>query len=125
MAKTYNDALEWAAQWIEDTLKAGPETNERTIEFGTNMAMTLRAAKLPQPAPDAKGEWPIDEVVKSLFTNGAGEEADRLLLIKEPHSGAAKVSNAKNLGGYSRAAVRSILKDAFPDTALASTQEKQ
>lgn len=47
MAKTYNDALEWAAQWIEDTLRNGPETNERTVEFGTNMAMTLRAAKLP------------------------------------------------------------------------------
>ena len=46
MTKTYNDALEWAAQWIEDTLRNGPETNERTIEFGTNMAMTLRAAKL-------------------------------------------------------------------------------
>jgi hypothetical protein len=46
MVKTYNDALEWAAKWIEDTLRAGPETHVRTIEFGTNMAMTLRAAKL-------------------------------------------------------------------------------
>lgn len=46
MTKTYNDALEWAAKWIEDTLRAGPETNERTIEFGNNMAMTLRAARL-------------------------------------------------------------------------------
>jgi hypothetical protein len=46
MTQTYNHALEWAAKWIEDTLKAGPETDERTIEFGTNMAMTLRAAKL-------------------------------------------------------------------------------
>jgi hypothetical protein len=51
MAKTYNDALEWAATWIEDTLQAGPETNERTIEFGTNMAMTLRAAKLSDADP--------------------------------------------------------------------------
>jgi hypothetical protein len=46
MVKTYNDALEWAAKWIEDTLRAGPETDGRTIEFGTDMAMTLRAAKL-------------------------------------------------------------------------------
>jgi DNA-directed RNA polymerase subunit RPC12/RpoP len=46
MAKTYNDALEWAAKWIEDTLKAGPERDQRTIEFGTNMAMTLRAARV-------------------------------------------------------------------------------
>ena len=53
MTKTYNDALDWAAQWIEDTLRNGPETNERAIEFGENMAMTLRAAKLPtQPQED-------------------------------------------------------------------------
>lgn len=68
MAKTYNDALEWAATWIEDTLRAGPETNERTIEFGTNMAMTLRAAKedgadLPRTTVDVdddvpRGFWP-------------------------------------------------------------------
>ena|ERR1043165_2837081 len=78
----------------------------------------------PQPAPDAEGEWRIDEVLKSLFTNGAGEEADRLLLIKEPHSGAAKVANAEYLGGYSKAAVRAILKNSFGCAALASTQEK-
>lgn len=37
--------IEWAAQWIDDALKA--ETNERTIEFGKNMAMTFRAVALP------------------------------------------------------------------------------
>lgn len=38
-----NDTLEWVAQWVLDSLKA--ETNERTIEFGKNMAMTIRAVK--------------------------------------------------------------------------------
>lgn len=37
-------SLAWAARWIEDSLKG--ETNERVIEFGKNMAMTLRAAGL-------------------------------------------------------------------------------
>lgn len=54
----YNKALEWAAKWIEDSLSA--ESNERTIEFGKNMAMTFRAHRkpwtAPQPAPDAEGE---------------------------------------------------------------------
>lgn len=61
------DTLEWAAQWIEDSLKG--ETNERVIGFGRNMAMTFRAAgisisKLPLPrdyvciAPDA----PLDRL---------------------------------------------------------------
>ena len=39
------DTLEWAARWIEDSLKG--ETDERVIEFGRNMAMSLRAAGLP------------------------------------------------------------------------------
>lgn len=38
-------SLTWAARWIEDSLTG--ETNERVIEFGKNMAMTLRAAGLP------------------------------------------------------------------------------
>jgi hypothetical protein len=63
MAKTYNDALEWAAKWIEDTLRAGPETDERTIEFGKNMAMTLRAAKLSDAdLPRATADVWLDEI---------------------------------------------------------------
>lgn len=55
----HGDTLEWAAQWIEGSLKG--ETNARAIEFGRNMAITLRAARLPpQPAPDAEGEWYAD-----------------------------------------------------------------
>lgn len=50
--------LQWAAQWILDTLKG--ETDERVIEFAKNMAMTLRAARLaPQPALDAGEQWRV------------------------------------------------------------------
>lgn len=47
-----NNTLEWAAQWLEGSLTG--EANERVREFGKNIAMTLRAAKLPDaraPAP--------------------------------------------------------------------------
>lgn len=43
----HNDTIEWAARWIEDSLKG--ETSERVVEFGKNMAMTFRAALLQQP----------------------------------------------------------------------------
>jgi hypothetical protein len=38
----WNNGLHWAANWIENSLSG--ETNERTIEFGRNMAMSIRAA---------------------------------------------------------------------------------
>lgn len=44
MAELDRPTLEWAAQWITGSLKG--ETNERTLEFGSNMAMTIRAAAL-------------------------------------------------------------------------------
>ena len=62
----------------------------------------------------------INSILDQMFTNGAKQRADRLLLIKEDYSGAAQVSNAQYLGGFSRPAIRDILRDA-----LASTQEKQ
>lgn len=37
-----SNTLEWAARWIEGSLNG--ETDARVIEFGKNMAMTLRAA---------------------------------------------------------------------------------
>lgn len=39
----WDNALAWAADWIEGSL-AGEE-KERTIEFGRNMAMSIRANK--------------------------------------------------------------------------------
>lgn len=55
----------------------------------------------------------IESILDQLFTNGAKVKADRLLLIKEDYSGAADVSNAQYLGGYSRPAIRDILRDAL------------
>jgi len=39
-----NGTLEYAAKWIENSLVG--ETNERVIEFGKNMATSIRAAKI-------------------------------------------------------------------------------
>lgn len=36
-------ALEYSAKWIENSLNG--ENDERVIEFGKNMAMSIRAAK--------------------------------------------------------------------------------
>jgi hypothetical protein len=73
------------------------------------------------PPPDL-----IETIINHLFTNGFNEKASRLLLIKEKRAGYAKVSNAKDLGGYDRAAVRLILKtiDAAIATAVAGERER-
>jgi hypothetical protein len=55
----------------------------------------------------------IELILNHLFTNGAKQKGDRLLLIKESHLGVAKVSDAEYLGGYSREAIRNMLKDAL------------
>lgn len=55
----HNDALEWAAKWIENSAKANG--NEAVISFAANMAMTLRAVKMKKaplpPSPTNKGEY--------------------------------------------------------------------
>jgi hypothetical protein len=55
----------------------------------------------------------IELILDHLFTNGDQVKGDRLLLITEDYSGAAKVSNARYLGGYSRPAIRNLLQDAL------------
>lgn len=60
-----NATLEWCAKWIEDSLRA--ETNERTIEFGRNMAMTIRAVHAAPPAPDE-----ADKVLARKLIHGLG-----------------------------------------------------
>lgn len=47
-----------------------------------------------------------ERIAEYLFSNGGGKEADRLLLVIEDSSCSAKVSNARYLGGWSKAAVR-------------------
>jgi hypothetical protein len=55
----------------------------------------------------------IELILDHLFTNGDQVKGDRLLLITEDYSGAARVSNARYLGGYSRPAIRNLLQDAL------------
>ena len=44
----HSDALEWAANWIENSAKANG--HPAAVEFAKNMAMTFRAAKMKKPA---------------------------------------------------------------------------
>lgn len=55
----------------------------------------------------------VEEILDRLFTNGSKQKATRLLLIQETRSGAARVKDAIDLGGFSRPAVRDILRDAL------------
>jgi hypothetical protein len=48
----------------------------------------------------------LDDLIDFLFTNGFGEKATRLILVRETRSERAKISGAKDLGGLGRAAVR-------------------
>ncbi len=41
----WNEALEYAASWIEYYIKGEPDA--RTVEFAANMAMSIRAARKP------------------------------------------------------------------------------
>jgi hypothetical protein len=52
----------------------------------------------------------IEAIIDHLFTNGSGQKASRLVLVKEFRAGYAKVSHGEDLGGYNRAAVRLILQ---------------
>jgi hypothetical protein len=127
MVKTYNDALEWAAQWIEDTLKAGPETHERTVEFGTNMAMTLRAAKgdradLPRATAD-------DGALQDLF-DLFERDAQGRWCFKSLSADASKLDRIMDRLAAPRAtegeltveAVLVELRELFPDASFISAK---
>ena len=57
MTELHSGTLEWAAEWIEGSLKG--EDSERVREFGRNMATTLRAA-----APRAVREEAVDTQIE-------------------------------------------------------------
>ena len=68
MNEGYNEALEWAANWITGAQMLGH--SKEVIEFAQNMAMSLRAAKRPTPraldvaiAPDNQQVLPADVLV--------------------------------------------------------------
>jgi hypothetical protein len=66
-------------------------------------------------------EKEIDALVERLFTNGANEKADRLLLIQEDHKGSARVANARDLGGWGKGPVRDAIRDAVRDAETRKT----
>jgi hypothetical protein len=85
--------LEWAAQWIEDSLKG--ESNERVIQFGKNIAMTLRAAGLGQPStpsvavgaqlPDrgmSDGNSPESSELSASISAQARQAAEKIVFYK-------------------------------------------
>lgn len=81
---TDKDTLEWAAQWIEDSVKG--ETNGRVIEFGKNMAMTLRAAATPPTATAAARECAAElERDNWLLSDVTPEEREQVAAIISKH----------------------------------------
>lgn len=59
-----------------------------------------------------------ERIAGYLFTNGSGKEADRLLLVIEDSSCSAKVSDARYLGGWSKAAVRDAVSRILESDAI-------
>ena len=55
------------------------------------------------------------QIADRLFKCGTGEVADRLLLIQEDYSGAAKVSNGRYLAGWSKLAIADTIEDALQE----------
>lgn len=58
-----------------------------------------------------RGIKTLDELVEYLFTNGSKQKGQRLILVEEDYSGSAQVTKARNLGGWSRAAIKDVIKD--------------
>ena len=65
-----SDVLEWAACWIEGSLVG--EENKRTIEFGKNMAMSIRAAKTDKSIFDTCPECGGCGEVAGAYYSGDG-----------------------------------------------------
>ena len=53
------------------------------------------------------------KIVNHLFVNGAGQIADRLILIQEDYPGKARVTSAKDLGGWSRLPLIDFIESAI------------
>lgn len=120
----HNETLEWAAEWIEGSLKG--EANERVTEFGRNMAMTLRAAKSARiPAPSVAPV--VDEEALHRLICGVvhehckdvqlprgtnGLEADLIKAIRAPAATVAPVEQSERSNHFSNAAID---KGMFPD----------
>jgi hypothetical protein len=51
-----------------------------------------------------------ERIAETLFLNGFGERAERLLLVREVAPGSIQVSNGRDLGGWSKTAVAAIIR---------------
>jgi hypothetical protein len=58
-------------------------------------------------------EETVNAILDKLFVNGMGQRADRMVLVQEDYPGKAKVSDARDLGGWSRLPIRDLLLDAL------------
>ena len=75
-----NATLEWCAKWIEDSLRA--ETNEHTIEFGKNMAMTIRAVRTKDPHISPASAAPVvDKMWEALKAECCKNPAEAKLAV--------------------------------------------
>lgn len=54
-----------------------------------------------------------ERIVSYLLTNGAGQTADRLILVQEDYPGKARVANAKDLGGWSKLPLIDFIESAI------------
>ena len=75
VVKLDEPSLEYATKWIENSLIG--ETNERVVEFGKNMAMSIRAAKPSDEddtCPECEGSG---QVAGSYFADDGIATCDR------------------------------------------------
>lgn len=97
---------------------AGPRTHSPVCNL-----LLLREVLVEGNQMSSTRDEVVTRILDRLFTNSMGQKADRLVLVTEDRSGAAKVSNARDLGGFSRLPLRDILQDAI-DSALRQREQE-
>lgn len=108
MTTELNDkTLEWAAQWLEGSIKG--EDNERAREFARNMAMTFRAAKLPDSDVAASAAPTVGEaqrIAEQIVKAAQAHKRTKKLVndIAAAIIGAAVVQCSREQLGYDPAA---------------------
>ena len=83
-------SLEYAAKWIENSLIG--ETNERVIEFGKNMSMSIRAAKPSDSegsvtqkefCPNCEAETPCTHEAELFVCDICGEDFAKYIVSRK------------------------------------------
>ena len=81
MNEEYNEALEWAANWITGAQMLG--RSQEVIDFAQNMAMSLRAAKRPTPRAVDGANAAVTERY-----DGEGKLLERVVVYQRPATNA-------------------------------------